>query len=168
MPPQTPPRIRVPAPLHAPQSTRLLEISLSLAVSKRSMPVWPPGAPRGPLQPSQIQKIVGAGAFPPLHPPLRRCATGALLRGARAGLRPTRSSTAISNPNPNPTAISTKTADFLCLCRCARAVDSSVVEIRSVDSADAENEEEIDAAAMAASAFISAEQRMEVSVRPAA
>ena len=121
MHPQTTPRIRVPAPLHAPLSTRLLEISLSLAVSKRSIfwPVWPPGAPRGPLQPSQIQKIVGAGAFPPLPPPPRRCATGAPLRGARAGLRPTRSPTAISKPNPNPTAISTKNADFVYLCRCA-------------------------------------------------
>ena len=133
MPPQTPPRIRAPAPLHAPLSTRLLEISLSLAVSKRSIfwPVWPPGAPRGPLQPSQIQKIVGAGAFPPLHPPLRRCATGAPLRGARAGLRPTRSPTAISKPNPNPTAISTKNADFVYLCRCAPP-DLRVVEPLSV------------------------------------
>jgi hypothetical protein len=56
------------------------------------------------------KKCVGAGAFPPLPPPppLRCCATCAPLRGARAGLRPTRS----------PTAISTKTADFVYLCRC--------------------------------------------------
>ena len=119
--PKPPPGSAFPPPfiLHAPLSTRLLEISLSLAVSKRSIfwPVWPPGAPRGPLQPSQIQKIVGARS-PPCTPPLRRCATGAPLRGARAGLRPTRSPTAISNPTPNLTAISTGTADFVYLCSC--------------------------------------------------
>ena len=106
MHPQTTPRIRVPAPLHAPLSTRLLEISLSLAVSKRSIfwPVWPPGAPRGPLQPSQIQKIVGAGAFPPLHPPsaaarrVRRCAAHGLGCAQPAVQRPFRSQTPIQRP----------------------------------------------------------------------
>ena len=73
----------------------------------------------GLYSPLKSKKSLGRGRSPPCPPPLRRCATGAPLRGARAGLRPTRSPTAISKPNPNPTAISTKNADFVYLCRCA-------------------------------------------------
>jgi hypothetical protein len=127
MHPQTTPRIRAPAPF----------MHLYRLVFSKSRCLWPSlsdlffgpfgllvllGGLYSPLKP---KKIAGAGA---LHPPLRRCATGAPLCGARAGLRPTRNPTAISNPNPNPTAISTKTADFVYLCRCPPLISGLLLE----------------------------------------
>jgi hypothetical protein len=128
MPPQPPPqdlRSRPPSFMH-----------LYRLVFSKSRCLWPslsdlflgpfgllvlldPRHARGPLQPSQIQKIVGAGASPPTapSPPSLRDGCAAARRTGWAAPNP--NPTAISNPNPNPTAISTKTADFLSLCRCA-------------------------------------------------
>ena len=57
-------------------SARLDEISLPPAA--QSEPFFglfgPSGRPRGPLPPSNCAKFAGAGAFPPLRPPLRRYA----------------------------------------------------------------------------------------------
>jgi hypothetical protein len=57
-------------------SARLDEISLpSAAQSEPSFGlVGPSGRPRGPVPPSNCAKIAGAGSFPPLRPPRRRCA----------------------------------------------------------------------------------------------
>ena len=74
--PHCPPKTAVSTPLHAPLSTRLDEISLRPAAQSEPFfgPFGPPGRPRGPLPPSNCAKIAGAGAFPPLRPPLRRYA----------------------------------------------------------------------------------------------
>jgi hypothetical protein len=58
------------------RSTRLDEISLPPAAQSEPFfgPFGPPGRPRDPLPPSSCAKFAGAGAFPPLRPPLRRCA----------------------------------------------------------------------------------------------
>jgi hypothetical protein len=74
--PHCPPKTAESALLHAPLSTHLDEISFRRVPQSEPFfgPFGPPGRPRVPLPPSNCAKIAGAGAFPPLRPPLRRCA----------------------------------------------------------------------------------------------